>query len=96
MVPQHQKRDRLLFRRAAHLLDELLEVRGLDGVATAPETVTEGGHELLELLDLQRIRRLVDAEQAGHTVSSRCCATVSLATSMNSSMIGARRCARAR
>ncbi len=34
----------------------------------ARETVTESGHELLELLDLQRIRILVDAEQAGHTV----------------------------
>ena len=34
----------------------------------AAETVAESAHELLELLDLQRIRILVDAEQAGHIV----------------------------
>ena len=66
--PQHQERDRLLFRLAVDLLDQLLEVPRLDGVGRRGEAVAERRDELLELLDLERIGRLVDAVERRHVV----------------------------
>ena len=65
---QHQERDRLLLRRAAHRLDQLLEVARLDGVRRRAEAVAERRDELLELLDLERVGLLVDAVERRHVV----------------------------
>ena len=61
--PQHEKRDRLLFRFAVNLLDEVLEMARPYRVGGRREAVAERPHEFLELLDFQRVRRLVNAIQ---------------------------------
>ena len=70
--PQHQERDRPLLRRAADLLDELLEVRRLDAAAGGaprlkPSDVTNSSNSM----HLERIRRLVNAVERRHVVASR-------------------------
>ncbi len=50
------------------LLDQLLEVPRTDGVRRRGEAVAQGRDEFLELLDLERIGRLVDTVERRHVV----------------------------
>jgi len=49
-------------------LDQLLKVARPDRVGRRGQAVAERGHELLELLDLERIGRFVDAIERRHVV----------------------------
>ena len=71
--PEHQERDGLLFGRAAHPLDELLEVARRDLRGRLAQAVSERRYELLELVDFERIRLLVDAIERGDVVGIEMC-----------------------
>ena len=62
--PQHQHGDGPLGRRAVDLLEQRLEVPRADRVGRRAERVAEARDEGLELLDLQRVGRLVHAVEA--------------------------------
>jgi len=59
--PQHEERDRLLFRLAMDALEELLEVTWTQSRQRRPQAVTKARNEFFELLDLHHVRLFVDA-----------------------------------
>ncbi len=61
--PQQQVRDQLLLRPAGALAQDALEVLGPHALEAGRHAVAERSHQLAELLDLERVGLLVDAEQ---------------------------------
>jgi hypothetical protein len=69
--PQHQCRDRPLFRRALHSVYQFLEVLWPDRVPARGEAVAERRDEHLEVFDLLEIRCLVHAVQRRHVIADQ-------------------------
>ena len=67
--PQHEERNRPLFRLVVNTLEQLLEVPWPQRGELCAEAVAEPGDELLELRDFHEIRLLMNPVERGHATA---------------------------